>query len=104
VPRGSYKSPPWPGYELDSIANVDRFTRDVIKAIWTGRLGTRQASAINGSIRLLMELRGWIRKAPLQVIQAQAVVRPNVKKLLDELDEDEQEVLAKALRRLEGRA
>jgi len=52
VRRGSYKYPPWVGYELDSRENVDHLIRDTIRETWTGRLGTRQASAINRSIRL----------------------------------------------------
>lgn len=82
--RGSYKSPPWVGYELDSRENVDRFLQDTIRETWTGRLGTRQASSINGSVRLLLELRGWTQKTPFQVIQAKAV-RPSRTFTLQEL-------------------
>ena len=102
--RGRYKSPPWVSYKLDSRENVDRFLQDVIKGAYTGLLGTRQASSINGSLRLLLEFRGWIQRTPLQVVQAQTVVKGNAKKWLDQLNEDEQEILARAIRRLEKRA
>ena len=59
------KSPPWIKYELKTREDLDRFLVDAIKASWTGKLGTRQASAVNGSIRLLMELRTWRQLPPV---------------------------------------
>ena len=63
--RNAVKSPSWVNYPLDSRENVSRFIKDTIRATWIGRLGTRQASAINGATRLLMELEGWIAKSPI---------------------------------------
>lgn len=53
------KMPFWAGYELDTRDAVDQFIQDTIRATWTGELGTRKASAINGAVRLLLESRHW---------------------------------------------
>jgi len=79
APRGNKNArrhSPWVDYPLDTRENLDRLIQDTIKGAWTGQLGTRQASAINGSVRLLLESRGWIQRTPLQIIQAQAVLPP----------------------------
>lgn len=101
--RGSYKSPHWVDYELDSKEAVERFLIDALKLTWTGKLGTRQASAINGTTRLLMEARGYIQKASLNIIQAQSVMKIDLEKLqkiIDKLNEDEQLVISRAIAKL----
>ena len=50
------KSLPWlESYDLSTPAGIDEFLQQVIKATWTGKLGTRAAGALNGSLRLLLE-------------------------------------------------
>ena len=61
----------WIKYDLDSNDNLDLFIQDVIKATWMNKLDTRSASALNGSIRLLMEKRGLIQKSALNITQSQ---------------------------------
>jgi len=85
------------------MGNVDRFLQDVIKGTYTGRLGTRQASALNGSIRLLMELHGWIQKTPLQIVQPQKAAKADIEKLRKVLRPDEQVLFARAIKRLESK-
>jgi hypothetical protein len=47
---------PWlDSYELTTPEGVDLFLREVIRATWEGRLGTRAAGALNGSLRILLE-------------------------------------------------
>jgi hypothetical protein len=58
--KNAKKAPPWISYPLDLRENLDRFITDMIKATWTGRLGTRQASTINAATKLLLDFRGWI--------------------------------------------
>lgn len=43
------------GYDLQSPAGIHRFLAEVIKATWTGELGSRAAGALNGTMRLLLE-------------------------------------------------
>ena len=42
-------------YNLSSPEGVDQFLQQVIRATWTGELGTRAAGALNGSLRILLE-------------------------------------------------
>lgn len=50
------KSLPWlESYDLTSPEGVRGFLKEVIRATWTGGLGSRSAGAVNGSIRLLLE-------------------------------------------------
>jgi len=52
---------PWLAeYDLDSEQGVDGFVKELIKRVWTGELGTRQAGALNGALNLLLEKRQWI--------------------------------------------
>jgi hypothetical protein len=43
-------------YDLSKPEGIRRFLVEVIKAVWEGRLGTRAASSLNGSLRLIFEL------------------------------------------------
>jgi len=43
------------GYDLKSPGGIDSFLQEVIKATWEGRLGTRAAGSLNGSLRILLE-------------------------------------------------
>ena len=100
-----HKNPPWVKYALDSRETVDQFLIDTLKMTWTGKLGTRQASAINGTTRLLMESRGYIQKTSLNIIQAQTVVKFNLEELKQKLDtftEEEQLLLSRAIAKLEA--
>jgi len=40
---------------------VLRFLSQVVRSTWEGKLGTRQASAINGSLRLMLQFDADIR-------------------------------------------
>jgi hypothetical protein len=42
-------------YDLGSSEGVRNFLQEIIKHTWTGELGTRAASALNGSVRLMLE-------------------------------------------------
>jgi hypothetical protein len=43
-------------YDLSNLVGIRSFLEEVIKAVWEGRLGTRAASSLNGSVRLMFEL------------------------------------------------
>ena len=43
-------------YDLSSTNGIRDFLSEVVKATWTGALGTRAAGALNGSLRLLLEV------------------------------------------------
>ena len=50
------KSLPWlDSYDLSTSAGIEGFMCELIKAGWTGTLGSRSIGAINGSLRLLLE-------------------------------------------------
>ena len=54
--RNASKCLPWAeSYDLASPDGVHRFLAEIVKHIWTGELGTRQAGALNGTMRLLLE-------------------------------------------------
>ena len=42
-------------YDLSTPAGLDAFMQEVVRQVWTGELGTRAASSINGTLRLLLE-------------------------------------------------
>jgi hypothetical protein len=42
-------------YDLTSSDGVRGFLQEIIKHTWIGDLGTRAASALNGSVRLMLE-------------------------------------------------
>jgi hypothetical protein len=42
-------------YDLSTPAGLDGFMQEVIRRVWRGELGTRAASSINGTLRLLLE-------------------------------------------------
>jgi hypothetical protein len=42
-------------YDLSSPEGVRAFLAEVARATWTGVLGSRQASALNGTVRLLLD-------------------------------------------------
>jgi len=44
------------GFNLSNSAGIRGFLEEVIRAVWEGRLGTRAASSLNGSLRLMFEL------------------------------------------------
>jgi len=50
------KTPAWlESYDLSTSEGVRSFLQEIIKHTWTGELGTRAASALNGSVRLMLE-------------------------------------------------
>ena len=54
--RNAVKSLPWlEEYDLSTPEGVKKFLAEVVKKTWSGELGTRAASALNGSIRLMFE-------------------------------------------------
>jgi len=48
----------WPGYNLDNPIQLIRFMQQLIKDTYTGKLWYRQAGALNGAIRNLMDAYG----------------------------------------------
>jgi hypothetical protein len=55
--RNAVKSLPWlPSYDLRKPEGLRSFLEEVIKAVWTGELGTRAAGSLSGSLRLMFEL------------------------------------------------
>ncbi|MGO9645878.1 MAG: hypothetical protein ACLPY5_14175 [Candidatus Bathyarchaeia archaeon] len=44
------------GFDLSKSSGIREFLAEVIRAVWEGRLGTRAASSLNGSLRLMFEL------------------------------------------------
>lgn len=59
APAGNHnakKSLAWlEGYDLTSPDGVRSFLAEIAKNTWTGELGSRQAGALNGTMRLLLE-------------------------------------------------
>ena len=54
--RNAVKALEWlSSYDLSSPQGLDAFMQEVVKQVWTGELGTRAASSINGTLRLLLE-------------------------------------------------
>ncbi len=54
--RNAVKALEWlSSYDLSSPQGLDAFMQAVVKQVWTGELGTRAASSINGTLRLLLE-------------------------------------------------
>jgi hypothetical protein len=44
------------GFDLSDSVGIRSFLEEVVRAVWEGRLGTRAASSLNGSLRLMFEL------------------------------------------------
>jgi hypothetical protein len=42
-------------YDLSTAEGVRGFLQEIVKHTWTGELGTRAASALNGTVRLMLE-------------------------------------------------
>jgi hypothetical protein len=54
--RNAVKSLAWlDEYDLSSSPGVRGFLQEIIHRTWTGELGSRQAGALNGTMRLLLE-------------------------------------------------
>jgi hypothetical protein len=54
--KNAQKSLEWlDSYDLSTPAGLDAFMQEVIRRVWTCELGTRAASSINGTLRLLLE-------------------------------------------------
>lgn len=50
------KSLPWlDSYDLSTPEGIDSFLQELIKATWTGQLGSRSGGCLNGSLRILLE-------------------------------------------------
>ena len=50
------KSLPWvASYDLSTPAGIDSFLQLLVQMVWTGKLGSRSASSINGSLKILIE-------------------------------------------------
>lgn len=65
---------PWPeGHDLDTKEHSDAFLIQYIKLIWQeNALDPSTAMVLNAALRLYCDVKGWIPKAPLQIIQQQA--------------------------------
>jgi hypothetical protein len=54
--QNARKSLPWNfEYDFSKPVEVLEFLGEVVKATWTGELGTRQASALNNACHILLE-------------------------------------------------
>jgi hypothetical protein len=42
-------------YDLSTSEGIAEFLRELIKASWTGKIGSRVSGSLNGSLRLLLE-------------------------------------------------
>ena len=73
-------------YDLSNPNGIRRFLVEVIKAVWEGKLGTRAASSLNGSLRLIFEL-VELPELEKRIEQMEAERQTlKAKKLLDELN------------------
>jgi hypothetical protein len=57
--RGAY--PPrlqWPGFKLDNPVQLLRFMQHAVEVIYCSKISSRQAGALNGAIRNLMDAYG----------------------------------------------
>jgi hypothetical protein len=100
------KPTPWPaGTDLKSREGLDAFLCTLIEKAWTNNpLDPRTVGSINNTTRLLLESRGWIQKTPLNIIQAQTVVKLDAQKLVNQMTPEEQEVVSRAIARIESEA
>jgi len=100
------KPTPWPaGTDLKTREGLDVFLCTLIEKAWTNNpLDPRTVGSINNTTRLLLESRGWIQKTPLQIIQAQTVIKTEAdwQKVFEQTPEEERLVVAKFIKRLEG--
>jgi len=78
-----------------------RFIIHVIGRFAAGKVSGRDYGTLSQWVRMLGDVNGWIAKAPLQIIQAQAVVPVDLMKLLEKMNADEQVVMARFIKRLE---
>lgn len=101
--QSARKALPWIGYDLDSSENCDRFIQDLLKATWTGKLGTRQASTCLAAVRLLLEGRGWIgeMESEPEAIDDTTIQANEIKQFTEHLTEDEQAEMARMIKRYE---
>jgi len=54
--RNAVKALEWlDSYDLSTPGGLDSFMQEVVRQVWRGELGTRAASSINGTLRLLLE-------------------------------------------------
>jgi hypothetical protein len=63
---------------------------------------TRSQGALNNTVRIYAELKGWIQKTPINIIQAQTVVKNETdwKKLFEQTPTEERLVVARFIKRL----
>ena len=105
--RPKYRKPsPWPDSDLKSREGLDAFLCTLIEKTWRGNpLDPRTVGAINNTTRILLESRGWIQKTPLQIIQAQTIIKTEMdwKKLFEETPEEDRLVVARFIKRLANR-
>lgn len=85
----------WPkGYDLKTREALVAFIEKYVEELWTQNvLDARLGGCINGVLRLLGDIQGWITKAPLQIIQAQMappgmIHESDLAELVSELPED----------------
>jgi len=94
---------PWPeelGDKMGEPMGFWAFTQHMVKMGWEGKMDPRLVSALNNSLRLLGELKGWIEKAPL-IVQAQTLISADLLKLVKYMSKESRFELAKAVRQLE---
>lgn len=85
----------WPkGHNLKTREACVLFIETYIEELWNQNvLDARLGGCINGAIRLLGDIQGWVTKAPLQIIQAQMappgmIHESDLAELVSELPED----------------
>lgn len=85
--RPQRKPTPWPeGFDLKTKENTDAFLIQYIKTFWEQNpLDARAGGVLNNALRLYCDVKGWVPKAPLQIIQAQTVVPQREALTIDEL-------------------
>jgi len=92
----------WPtDLTMKTKESTAAFLEDLVKLIYEDKIGERSAGAINNTVRLLADMRGWIQKVPIQIFQGPTVVQPDMKKLMKRLSLEEKISLARIVRKIE---
>lgn len=99
------KPSPWPTqFNLKDRLGLDGFLVHAIETFWKNNpLDPRAMSTLNGTIRLLVEARGWIQRTPLQIIQATNVqpAKFDFEKIIQATPIEERPIAIKLLARIE---
>jgi hypothetical protein len=104
--RPQRRPSPWPkDTDLSSSIGVDRFLRSLIKQVWRENpLDARAVGALNNTLRLLLDLRGWTKSGYSNVYEKDPVERgsdENSDYYGDDEEEPTEEEIEEGLREME---